>query len=169
MLILGLLLAVSVSQAATLLWGSGTSQIKNAGGVGNLTGVLVELYFVAGGGDQMIDSTAISNAAGFKGTFASTVNFPVATYAAGTEFYMVVYDSVDNSGNQMIITLGGINEVAGSETFFLTTPVTDTDSQTMMLSDNGFAAAIEFVPEPTSMALLGLGIAALGMRRKFRK
>ena len=101
MMLIAAVLGMAVcSQAATLNWGSGAATLyfQNNSAV-KLSGCLVELYVWNGSSGTLVDTTLTSNVAGSKGTFAGswtsadTTQYLVANYAAGTQFYMKIYDT----------------------------------------------------------------------------
>lgn len=102
--------------------------------------------------------TVAANGGVSVGTAASGINY---AWTSGTQTY-TAFAIVFNASTQ-----------TGSDDYLLTTEKTITISSATGSKSFSFgnvsALSWTAVPEPTSMALLGLGVAALAFRRKFRK
>lgn len=177
MMIVSIAMMAGLSQAASVTWNSGAILNPETGlTIGATTGIyLAQIFFytdaagtvpfAAGAGAQISDS--VSSLSAFSGTTASV--FPAST-AAGTWYAQMVITSTDGnwtrtselvaltaippSGNLTLNFTSGagtVDGIAGGTTW----PTTD---------DNGW----DPVPEPTSIALLVLGVTAIGLRRRVR-
>ena len=108
------------------------------------------------GDDVAVDSTTTlgaPNKGGFSKTFGFTWNEP-GNYGQGDSFLVVAF-----SGDGTKYGTGGS----------LTLPAGDNTYNSTLASSTFSTATFTVVPEPTSFALLGLGAAALALRRRLRK
>ena len=160
----------ALAQAATLNWGSGTCFMVDIAGR-RITGVLVQLMVWDGSAFSVQDSTLTSSALGFKGSFSGVWSgsdgYTVDKFPAGTPFYLRAYDTATPGWwNYMNLYANGIN--MSSPTYWTLNSGPDAGmAQTLSLSAQGYS--FEFIPEPSSLALLALGVSALGLSTRPRR
>jgi len=180
-------LAVSVCaagvQAAAINWGNvAASAIRGLDGVTALTSAQA---ITAGFTAMLMDAGTDTAIADTLGTVASinTKSAGLLTgasdgyvlptqYTTGAQFYIRLEATFGGTDYYMLVYRNNT-----ADTFWATTATLNTGTDTFAwtaatyggLGSEGDVGRWVAVPEPTSMALFGLGIAALGLRRKFRK
>jgi hypothetical protein len=179
MLLASAVMTAGLLQAAALNWQSGAFTSGFAGPSGqnlaNSTAYTATLLvwqdaagtipFVAGTGTQIIDDTASATGA-FSGTSAN--NFPGgATSGFYAQMYIISDDGMWERTSQIrqlttIPTTGNLSVNFATGQGF----VGSTGGGSLW---SGPAAAWQPIPEPTSLALLGIGAAVAGLRRKLRR
>ena len=170
MMLVGVLLVAGMAQAAAVSWNTGRLYTPNAdgsfGGEVNATTdqYLATVYF-------FVDNAGIAGEqiAGILGNTDNTT--PAVTdalngttsgydFAANTTYWAQVYiTSLPASGTYYTMT---------STLTSFTIPGTGNGSINFT-SVGALPSQWTVVPEPTSMALLALGVSAIGLRRRFRK
>jgi hypothetical protein len=171
-------LAAGSAQAAAIAWQTGNIGSIAVNGGSNFAsdwaGQTMTFYTVAAGFDYsgfLADLAAGNDVSGYAVTVSATASIAGASkyntqitspdlYTASTTYYG--FAIAQNANADM--------NAAGTVDYLVSALWTGTVAAnlTANLGPLGFTT-LDVVPEPTSMALLALGVAALGLRRRLRK
>ena len=178
-----LLAFAGLSQAASITWGSTAQNIYKADGSGfiPLGGGVVQLVYVSGAYDSLTGTFATEEVVDFglvgdgatapaKGKYFETYSYTYGVTTAGGQtidsgdtFVIRVYDAA---------TVGAALNVWNSDAFSITA-ADDRGGDSFTLSSptttSGDWSPVEPIPEPATAGLLAMGLAAVALRRKFRK
>jgi trimeric autotransporter adhesin len=109
-----------------------------------------------------------SDVDGFAGNLPASINPANAnlTVGAGNEFQWV-FDATTSAQNGSLVTLGsGFDTLSSAVTFRFYGWNAEGDGGTFSIDNVNFSGAVVAVPEPTALAILGLGGMALLLRRR---
>lgn len=174
---LAIVLVAVVSQAATLTWKSGTFYLKNGAKAGATGAPAVTAYFILTDAANVASFNAdnyiadnVDPSSGFKGSYDKTVT---ANALGANWSNQGNYNAGDSQGMIMLFTYQLDGQYYAYATAATGTIGADGKSGNVnnMASAIGTASAAQSagwtaVPEPTAIALIALGLAAFGLKRK---
>jgi len=172
-------------QAASIQWSLGNNSLKNLTGTANQSGAALQLIavastvdldaYIASGlttttGINFIDTNGTGTTAGLGNMALKTASDPALVDQSSYNFYVVAQYTF--SGTPYFMVSSKITQKA----YAAPSPATKVEYATANFGAGSYTAALptdingwQAIPEPTSLALLAIGVAAIGLRRKFRK
>ena len=170
-----LALMAGFAQAVVVNWNSGAIKDPDTGdNVGATTGdYLAQVFFFTdalgttpfAAGGTLTDNSTASFTSALNGATDSTFT---GGAAAGTYYAQMIVTTSDGlwKMDSGIVALGALPNEPGSLVLNFSTGRGTLEGEA---GGTTFDAGWEPIPEPTSVALLMLGVAAIGLRRRFRK
>lgn len=168
LIMLGLVLMAGLSEAASVQWNSGAINAPNGDGtfgalIGASSAYSSIVYFYTDAGITSVAGVT-GNTDGVASIGSAFNNTTSDSFSGDTTYYA-----------KLVVTANSGLWIMTSTVTSFTMPGTGNAGITF-LSGAGFDSVANkmpgqwtAVPEPTSMALFGLGAAALGLRRRFQK
>jgi hypothetical protein len=176
MMFLAVIAIAGVTEAGSVRW----SMLNNAvvwKDTGTAVTTVGQQYYLVLASDQASIISAI-NGGTFSGGTAGVLGMGTASTTKGYVASAAVFNSGLAVGTSYNLSVLVFDSLSGTDyyQFSSSIPQAAWDGTTDIGATAGFAAAnfntanwTAVVPEPTSMALLALGVAAVGLRRRFKK
>ena len=164
------LFAVAVN-AGTVTWGSSGLKTALPNGTFSTTALSGAVAYLFVGTP---DSTAIANAIA-NDTFTGAGNLATAFTTTSGGIGKAAIGSFVSQNVTLYMVLFDASTIANANYFMISSAITQSfgasgnKTYTFVSSNGTLPSSWTAVPEPTSMALLALGVAAVGLRRRFMK